>query len=105
MLKLIEVKSLFHGSEFTSVLINTPAIKVYRDKHDYIITFIGERSNVDFSLDPDNEKTHLIIGKIEECLFERLDLTVAVYEGCLYVVTGHESTEDMLIRIMTNEED
>jgi hypothetical protein len=99
MMKLIDVESL-HKCDYSTVLINNPTVHVNRNGASWIVRFIGERVNIDFRLDPENEATAKIIAKTEASLFEGLDMTVAVYCGALYVVIGHESTEHMLNLIM-----
>lgn len=95
MMKLIDVESL-HKGNYRSVLIYNPVVSISMNDGSWVIRFIGDRTNVDFRLDPENEITQEIIDKLEASLFEGLDLTVSVYAGALYVFVGHMGTEEVL---------
>lgn len=95
LMKLIDVENLHRGI-YTTTLVYNPVVYTNKSQSGWIIRFIGDRTNVDFRLDPENEITQEIIDKLEASLFEGLNLTVAVYEGSLYVFVGHMDTNEVL---------
>jgi len=98
MLKLIDVESIAKPS-YTTTLINNPVVYTNKNGASWIIRFVGDRTNIDFKLDPENKATAEIIAKIEASLFEGLSITVGVYEGTLYVFVGYMSTDDVMKEI------
>ena len=105
MLRLIDIKWLRGNEEYDSMIITNPAVKVHKDKHDLFITFIGDRTNIDYKLDMECTMNLKRIRNIEQALMERHDVTIAIYCGVLYMSFGYVPTDEMLDMIKEEDED